>query len=76
MFKLVAMLFLVVNGSPAEKPSGMLTYNKSTFPTLEACMAFGATEDGKAAVQAINEITQAKQMMAKVGCMKAEDNTI
>jgi hypothetical protein len=81
MFKLVAVLFAVVNGVPAEKPAGVLTYNKATFPTEEACMQFAATDAGKAARQAVEEIVAAQQgaISARMGSMKdakADDNSI
>ena len=77
MFKLVAVIFAVVNGSPSEKPLSVLTYNQ-TFPTLEACMGFAKTEEGAELRQTVNEMVMSQRgaIMAKLGCVKAEDNTI
>jgi len=77
MIKLIAALFAIVNGVPAEQPSRVLTYNK-TFDTKEACMAFGKTDEGLALRQSLNEyiMSQRGTVMAKIGCVEAEDNTI
>lgn len=78
MFKLVAVIFAVVNGVPSEKPLTVLTYNHQDFSTLESCMEFAKTEDGAALRQTVNEMVMSQHgsIMAKLGCAQAEDNSI
>ena len=77
MFKLVAAIFLMVNGAPSEQPVRVLAYNQS-FDTHEACMAFAETDEGLALRHVVNEyvMSQRGAIMARVGCLKAEDDTI
>lgn len=76
-FILVAMIFLMANGAPSERPIQSFAYNQ-TFETLESCMAFGDTEEGLVMRHALNEyiMSQRGAIVAKIGCVKAEDNTI
>ncbi len=76
MFKLIAALFLVSNGVPAEQPAHVMTYNHSTFETEESCMEFIGTETGRAATFAISMAARNQGINVKFGCVKAEDNTI
>jgi hypothetical protein len=76
MFKLIAALFVVTNGAPAEQPAHIMTYNHSTFETEESCMEFIGTETGRAATTAIALSARAQGIAVKFGCVKAEDNTI
>lgn len=77
MFNLVAVIFAVVNGVPADKPSNVMTYNQ-TFETLEACMAFPKTDEGLILRNELKELVQSQggAIAAKLGCTEAEDNSI
>jgi len=77
MFKLVAVIFAVVNGVPAEQPSQVLPYN-ADFETLEACMDFAKTDEGAALRNAVKEYVKSQRgaITAKLGCTQAEDDTI
>lgn len=74
---LVAMIFLMVNGAPSEKPVSSHLYNQ-TFETVEACLAFAKTEDGLMISHSLNEyvMSQRGKIVARIGCVEAEDNTI
>jgi hypothetical protein len=78
MFKLVAVIFAVVNGAPSDQPLTVLTYNHQTFETLESCMGFAQTEDGAAVRQTVNEMVMSQRgaIMAKLGCVEAKDDSI
>jgi len=78
MFKLVAVIFAVVNGVPSSEPSRVIPYDLKTFDTMEACMAFPKTEEGMALRDAVNKYVMAQggAILIRVGCAKAEDNTI
>jgi len=78
MFKFVVAFFLVTNGVPADKPSQIVSYNKTTFPTEEACKGFPETEEGKDAMKYVDAFLASKEgaVSARVGCVKAEDNSI
>jgi hypothetical protein len=77
MINLVAMIFLMVNGAPSEKPIKSFTYNQ-TFESVDACMAFAKTEEGLVISHSLNEyvMSQRGSIMARIGCVEAEDNTI
>ena len=77
MFKLVAVIFAVVNGVPSEQPSRVFPYS-ADFETLEACMEFTKTDEGAVLRDAIKEFVQSQRgaITAKLGCTQAEDNTI
>lgn len=77
MFKLVAVIFAMVNGAPVEPPVRVLTYNE-TFETQEACMAFAKSDEGLVLRQTVNEYVMAQHgaIVARIGCMQAEDDTI
>lgn len=77
MFKLVAMIFAMVNGAPSDQPVRSLAYNQ-TFETLEACMEFGGTDEGLALRNVVNEyvMSQRGAVMARMGCVQEQDNTI
>ena len=72
MFKLIAFLFLASNPEPVTA----MTYNQVEFPSKEACMAFGDTETGKAAMEQVEAIAEKHSYKVKYACVKAEDNTI
>ena len=77
MFKLVAVIFAVVNGVPSEQPAKVYPYS-ADFESLEACMGFAGSEEGMVLRNAVKEYVQSQQgaITAKLGCTKAEDNTI
>lgn len=75
MFNFVAVIFLVVNGVPAGKPSSVLKHEQS-FKTEAGCMAFIHTEAGKAAAKAAVSAVEGKPLLVRFGCMEAEDNSI
>jgi hypothetical protein len=77
MVNLVAMIFLMVNGAPSEKPINQYIYNE-TFESVEACLAFAKTEDGMAISHSLNEYVMAQRgtIMGRIGCVEAKDNTI
>ncbi len=74
---IVAMIFLMVNGAPSGKPLQSFVYNQ-TFESMEACMAFSKTDDGQMLSHSLNEyvMSQRGTIMARIGCVEAEDNTI
>lgn len=78
MFKLVAVIFAVVNGVPSEHPIKIVPYEEKTFESLEACMRFTKTEEGLALRAKVNKFVASQNgaVMAKGGCAKMEDNTI
>lgn len=78
MFKIVAVVFAVVNGVPATEPLRVVPYDQKTFETLEECMGFIKTEEGMALRASIDKFVASQNgtIMVKGGCMKAEDNTI
>jgi hypothetical protein len=45
MFKLVAVIFAVVNGVPSDQPSRVFPYS-ADFESMEACMDFAQTDKG------------------------------
>jgi hypothetical protein len=61
MFKLVAVIFAVINGIPSEQPLTVLAYNHQTFETLEACMGFAKTEEGAELRQTVNEMVMSQR---------------
>jgi hypothetical protein len=52
MFKLIALLFAMTGGQPADKPSLVIEI-KPGFETREACFGFLKTEEGSKAKKAI-----------------------
>jgi hypothetical protein len=77
MFKLVAVIFAVINGVPSDQPSRVFPYS-ADFESMEACMEFAQNDEGAVLRNAINEFVQSQRgaITAKLGCTKAEDNTI
>ena len=76
MFKLIAALFIVTNGAPAEHPTHIMTYNHSTFETEDSCKEFLDTDVGKAATTAIGISAISRGIAVKFSCIQVEDNTI
>jgi hypothetical protein len=77
MVNLVAMIFLMVNGAPTEKPIQSFVYNQ-TFESEEACLAFAKTEGGMVISHSLNEYVMSRRgtIMARIGRVEAEDNSI
>jgi hypothetical protein len=76
MFKLIAALFVVTGGVPADQPTHVMTYNHATFETEESCMEFIGTETGRVATTAISLAARQQGVAVKFGCVEAKDNTI
>jgi hypothetical protein len=76
MFKLIAALFIVTNGAPAEHPAHIMTYNHATFETEESCKDYLETDMGRAAITAIGLSAISRGIAVKFSCVQAEDNTI
>jgi hypothetical protein len=70
MFKLIAILFAVVNGQPADEIGHMR--NKVVFPTEEACMNFFDTTDGVEAKQELDKFIASNEgrVTVKFSCEK------
>lgn len=47
MFKLIALLFTVINGVPASDAYHTMSNNNYEFPSKEACQEFLTTDRGK-----------------------------
>ena len=77
MFKLVAAIFIVVNGVPSEQPVKVYPYT-ADFESLEACMGFAGSDEGTVLRNAVKEFVQSQHgaITAKIGCQQVEDNTI
>jgi hypothetical protein len=78
MFKIVAVIFSVVNGVPAAHPSQVIPYDAKDFETMEECMAFPKTDEGMTLRAGVNQYVQSQggAIMIRIGCAKAEDNSI
>ena len=76
MFKLIAALFLITNGVPAEQPAHIMTYNHSSFETEQSCMEFLGTDEGRVATTAIALSARSQDIGVKFACVQAKDNTI
>jgi hypothetical protein len=79
-FKLVALLFLVVNGVQAEKPHGFVTAEES-FASKEGCNNYLASERGAEFKKALENLVETQKGALAIGvqCIKApktEDNSI
>ena len=77
MFKLVAVIFAVINGVPSDQPAKAFPYN-ADFETLEACMAYAGSDEAAVLRDAVKEFVQSQRgaITAKMGCQQVEDNTI
>lgn len=78
MFKLVAVIFAVINGVPSDQPLQVVPYNQKTFETLEECTGFLKTEEGAVIRAGIERFVASHngRILIKGGCVKEEDNTI
>jgi hypothetical protein len=70
MFKLVALLFLVTNGVPADQPSGSIKKNE-LFKSEQDCKDYFDT-----AKKDLEEALAANNLTPKFKCVQVEDNTI
>jgi hypothetical protein len=77
MFKLVAVIFAVVNGVPSDQPSKVFPHPE-VFESLEACMKFAKADENAEMREALKGFVQSQRgaITAKLGCTKAEDNSI
>lgn len=77
MFNLVVAIYVIVNGVPSEQPAQVFSYNQS-FETEEACTEFSKSDEGMVLRYSLNEFIMSKRgaVMARMGCAKAEDNSI
>ena len=77
LYKLVAAVFLVVNGVPSDQPSKVFPYN-ADFDSLESCMEFAGSDEGAVLRNAVKEFVQSQRgaITAKIGCQQVEDNSI
>jgi hypothetical protein len=76
IFKLIAALFVVTNGIPAENPTHVMNFNQSAFETEESCTEFLGTDDGRASVFAISMAARSQGVAVKFACVEAKDNSI
>ena len=76
MFRLIAALFIVSNGVPAEQPTHVMSFNHSSFETEESCMDFIGTDEGRVAVAAISIGARSQGVAVKFACVEAKDNSI
>ena len=71
MFKLVAILFAIVNGAPSDKPAAAWPYNAEEFPTQESCIQFAKSDEGLAAIQiAVKMAAEREMAIGAVVCIK------
>ena len=77
MFKLVAVIFAVVNGAPSDRPAGVFPYS-ADFESLQSCMEFARGDEGAVLRNAIQEYVQSQggAITAKIGCQQVGDNSI
>ena len=80
MFKLIAFLFLVVNGATSEQPS-MAVGSANTFATEAECDGYMKTAPGKEAKKSLDKALASTKQKIKVKfrCVEMkpeEDNTI
>jgi hypothetical protein len=76
MFKLIAILFAVVNGQPTDEIGRMR--NKTMFPTEAACMNYFDTAEGAQAKHGIDEFIASNEgrVTVKFSCAKTEEDTL
>lgn len=72
-FQIVALLFLVTNGTPSTEPEETL-HNRRQFQTMEACETFLNSEEGTKMRETITASPefQAEQIMVKFHCQPSE----
>lgn len=74
MFKLIALLFAMTNGHPADKPSVTIEIRPG-FETREACVGFLKSEEGSKAKKAL-ELAADKidgDVAIRAFCIKSAD---
>jgi hypothetical protein len=75
MFKVVAVLFVIVNGAPTDKVISIDDYAQGLllFDTVEKCMDFlNTTTTGKDAVESMQRIAERLGAAAEVVCVAVE----
>lgn len=58
MFKLIAIVYLLMNGQPVGDPLRMI--NRATFENLDACKAYVTSETGKVELEALDKMILSK----------------
>lgn len=77
MFTAIALLFMLLNGIPMDKPSQTGKMPR-LFPTLEACQEWQTSDGGQYAQQMAKQhplVVEGKAMV-KFECVPAEDDSI
>jgi hypothetical protein len=72
MFKLVAMIFIVTNGVPADQPSSVIP-NKRVFTSYETCMEFLAADAGKESMERFNKKVDMDKVVVRFVCAEIEE---
>lgn len=72
MFKLVAAIFILVNGQLSDEPAQRMV-NRTHFETEEACRAHLATPAGVIEQQALEQFAKAAGGAVKFACEKEAD---
>lgn len=74
MFQIVALLFLITNGTPSTEPDETI-FNRRQFQTMEACETFLNSEEGTRMQETIttNPEFQEGKVMVKFGCRMTKD---
>lgn len=76
MFKLIATLFVLVNGVPSDESAGSMVYNNKTFETEQSCKDFIGSDEGRIVLTPIARAAASRGMALGLSCVKEEDNTI
>jgi hypothetical protein len=77
MYKLVALVFLVVNGHQSPDPVTSMA-NKTTFATEELCMNYFDTTEGALSKKALEMLvkSQDEALTVTYKCVKKDDGAI
>lgn len=79
MFKLIATIYLLMNGQSVGEP--MQAANRQVFASIEDCKAFAASEKGAGALENLNaqillRLPAGASHTVTTSCEPAVDNTI
>lgn len=72
IFKLITVLFHIVNNAPEGKSAGYISYEPDTFKSEKACVAFMKTKDAAKFFKAAAEFMKANEMAGKPACVDVE----
>lgn len=77
MFQMVALLFVITNGVPAEEPSAVVPNKGRIFQSEELCMKFLSSDVGLASMHKFNKIIsdQNGKILARFGCAEMADKS-